>query len=128
MTMRNGNAITVSGMPSTRSSMRFHAGVRSRCAASTRLLCALDMKAVLVGAGGHARVVLDAARASGIDVVAVVDARADLKGSKFEGLEIVGDESAIASLRGRGVDAVLLGVGSIDVGDTRRKLYARISA
>src|SRR2546430_13571427 len=128
MTVRNGRAMSASGIPRTRSSMRFHAGARSRCAASTRLLCALDMKAVLVGAGGHARVVLDAARASGLDVVAVVDARADLKGSKFEGLEIVGDESAIADLRRRGVDAVLLGVGSIDVGGARRALYARISA
>lgn len=79
-----------------------------------------------MGAGGHARVVLDAARASGVDVVAVVDARADLKGSKFEGLEVVGDESAIAAMRG--VDTALLGVGSIDVGDTRRKLHARIAA
>ena len=71
---------------------------------------------------------LDAARAAGIEVVAVVDARADLKGSSFEGLDVVGDESAIASLRDRGVDAALLGVGSVDVGETRRALYARISA
>jgi sugar O-acyltransferase (sialic acid O-acetyltransferase NeuD family) len=86
------------------------------------------MKAVLVGAGGHARVVLDAARAGGIDVIAVVDARADLKGTTFEGLEVMGDESAIAALRKRGADTVLLGVGSVDVGDTRRALYARIAA
>ena len=72
--------------------------------------------------------VLDAARASGIDVVAVIDARADLKGTPFDGLEVVGDESSIASLRQRGVDAALLGVGSVDVGETRRTLYARISA
>ena len=86
------------------------------------------MKAVLVGAGGHARVVLDAARAGGSEVIAVVDARAELVGSSFEGLEVVGDESKIVALRERGVDAVLLGVGSVAVGDTRRALYARISA
>jgi UDP-perosamine 4-acetyltransferase len=87
------------------------------------------MKAVLVGAGGHARVVLDAARASGaIEVIAVVDARADLKGAAFEGLEVVGDESAIGTLQQRGVTAALLGVGSVDVDDVRRRLFARISA
>jgi len=87
------------------------------------------MKAVLVGAGGHAKVVLDAARASGaFEIVAVIDARADLKGSSFEGLTVVGDESEIASLRRAGVQAVLLGVGSVDVGDVRKRLYDRIAA
>src|SRR5260221_14713855 len=87
------------------------------------------MKAVLIGAGGHARVVLDAVRAAGVvEVIAVVDARADLKGSSFEGIEVVGDESAIAALQRRGVEAVLFGVGSVDARDVRRKLYERIAA
>lgn len=87
------------------------------------------MKVVLIGAGGHARVVLDAARASGaFEIIAVVDARGDLKGSKFEGLEVVGDESAIAPLRTQGVVAALLGVGSVDVRDVRRALFARMAA
>jgi UDP-perosamine 4-acetyltransferase len=86
------------------------------------------MKAVLIGAGGHARVVLDAARAAGaFEIVAVLDANADRKGASLDGLEIVGDESEITALRGRGVNAALLGVGSVDVGDVRRRLFARIS-
>lgn len=87
------------------------------------------MKAVLVGAGGHARVVLDAARAAGgFEIIAVVDARTELKGTDFEGLQVVGDESEIASLRQRGVVAALLGVGSVDAGDVRRRVFARMSA
>src|SRR3977135_1660940 len=115
MSARTGVAKSARGMPTSRSLMRFHAGGRSGGAASTRLLCALDMKAVLIGAGGHARVVLDAARAPGaFEIVAVLDANADRKGASLDGLEIVGDESEITALRGRGVNAALLGVGSVD--------------
>src|SRR5438045_2221221 len=92
------------------------------------LLCALDMKAVLYGASGHARVVLDAARSTGaFDVVAVVDDRADLKGSKFEGLQVLGDRSAFSAVRDLGARAIILGIGSVDVGDPRRAIYNRIA-
>jgi sugar O-acyltransferase (sialic acid O-acetyltransferase NeuD family) len=86
------------------------------------------MKAVLIGAGGHARVVLDAARAAnGIEVSCVVDADPAKRGTAFEGLEVVGDESALAGIRARGVEAIVLGVGSIDVGRGRRALFERVS-
>jgi sugar O-acyltransferase (sialic acid O-acetyltransferase NeuD family) len=85
------------------------------------------MKAVLYGASGHARVVLDAARTTGaFDVVAVVDDRADLKGTRFEGLEVIGDRSAFSALKDRGARALLLGIGSVDVGDARRVIYDRV--
>jgi sugar O-acyltransferase (sialic acid O-acetyltransferase NeuD family) len=87
------------------------------------------MQVVLIGAGGHARVVIDAARSSGaFDVVAVVDARLELKATRFEGVEIVGDEASLDPLRTAGVGAALLGVGSVDVGDVRCALYTRIAA
>ena len=86
------------------------------------------MKAVLIGAGGHARVVLDAARAGKhIEVVAVVDADPAKRGTQFEGLDVVGDESVLPALRARGIDAIVLGVGSVDVGPTRRSLFQRVS-
>jgi UDP-perosamine 4-acetyltransferase len=86
------------------------------------------MKAVLIGAGGHAKVVFDAARSTDtIDIVAVVDARAELKGQRFEGVDIIGDEAAIGRARELGATAILLGVGSIDVGPTRRALFDRAS-
>jgi sugar O-acyltransferase (sialic acid O-acetyltransferase NeuD family) len=85
------------------------------------------MKAVLYGASGHARVVLDAARSTGaFDVVAVVDDRADLKGTQFEGLDVIGDRSTFPAVRDRGARALLLGIGSVDVGDLRRVIYDRV--
>jgi len=86
------------------------------------------VKAVLVGAGGHARVVLDAARSSGaVDVIAVIDAKPELAGTRFDGVEVIGDESALAKARALGATAIVLGVGSVDVGDRRRDLYERIA-
>src|SRR2546428_452249 len=86
------------------------------------------MKAVLIGAGGHARVVLDAARSAlALEIVAVIDAKRELAGTRFEGVDVLGDESALPAARERGAIAVLLGVGSIDVGDARRSLYERLS-
>ena len=85
------------------------------------------MKAVLVGAGGHARVVLDAARSgAAIEVIAVVDAKPELAGTRFDGVEIIGDEAALPKARGLGATAIVLGVGSIDIGDRRRDLYERV--
>lgn len=86
-----------------------------------------DMKAVLIGAGGHARVVLDAARAGGtVDIVAVIDADPRKHGGSFEGLPVIGDESLLGSMPARGIPAVALGVGSVDVSDVRRALFARV--
>ena len=51
------------------------------------------MRAVLIGAGGHARVLMHAARAAGgAEVVAVVDDNPALRGQDFEGAPIVGDK------------------------------------
>lgn len=82
------------------------------------------MKAVLIGAGGHARVMLDAARAGKrIDVVSVIDDDPAKHGMLFEGLTIEGDRSILPALRSRGVEAIVLGVGSTVVSPTRRSLF-----
>lgn len=85
-------------------------------------------KAVLIGAGGHARVVLDAARSrGGLDVIAVIDAKTALAGTWFDGVEVIGDERTLSVARERGATAMLLGVGSVDAGDARRELFDRLS-
>jgi sugar O-acyltransferase (sialic acid O-acetyltransferase NeuD family) len=82
------------------------------------------MKAVLIGAGGHARVVLDAARAGKrIDVVAIIDDDPAKHGTPFEGLTIEGDRSILPALRRRGVEAIVFGVGSTVVSAARRSLF-----
>ena len=86
------------------------------------------MRVVLIGAGGHARVVLDAARAQGLDVAAAVDADASKHGQRIDDVPIVGDERQLPALRSAGISAAILGVGSVDVGPKRADLFARIVA
>ena len=94
----------------------------------THVLCA-DVRVALIGAGGHARVLLDAARAEGrLFVEVVLDARPELRGRTFEGLPIAGDESELRRLASEGVEGVVLGVGSVDAGTRRQVLYERIAA
>ena len=82
-----------------------------------------------MGAGGHARVVLDAARAGRhIDIVAIIDDDPVKKGTAFEGLTIEGDRSVLPALRARGIEAIVLGVGSTDVGRTRRAIFSFAAA
>ena len=84
------------------------------------------MQLVLVGAGGHARVVLEAARAQGLNVVAAIDERSELHGTAIDGIPIVGGEAALDGLRDRGIVGAILGVGSVDVSDQRQVLFKRL--
>jgi UDP-perosamine 4-acetyltransferase len=63
---------------------------------------------LIVGAGGHARAVADVAIAAGWTVVGFTDL-----GGADPARNVVGDDSAVAALRGRGaVDAATVGVGN----------------
>jgi UDP-perosamine 4-acetyltransferase len=77
-------------------------------------------RCILMGAGGHGRVVLALARAAGMDVHSVCDPvlhAADRKA--WEGLEVLGDDTAIEQLPPDRV-LLLLGVGQLPQ-DTRRE-------
>jgi sugar O-acyltransferase (sialic acid O-acetyltransferase NeuD family) len=88
----------------------------------------LEMRVVLIGGGGHARVVLDAARAQGHEVVAVLDADPVRRGQTLDGVPIVGDEADLPRLRAVGAEGVVLGVGSVTAASPRADLFARIVA
>lgn len=80
---------------------------------------------VLYGAGGHARVVLDAARAQGLEVVAAIDDREGLRGTTIDDVPIVGARDAIEAIRGQ-VDGMILGVGSVDAPSPRAAFYEQV--
>lgn len=82
------------------------------------------IRAVIIGAGGHARVVLDAARVCGeFDVEAAVDLP-NRVGGEFHGVPIAAAEDGLEALRAGGAEAAIIAVGS--VGDTavRERLAA----
>lgn len=79
---------------------------------------------VLLGAGGHARVLAALARAAGHPILGVCDpvlAANDL--TCWEGLDVLGDDHALDQLAPDRVK-LMLGVGQLTSGNLREKLYA----
>lgn len=79
---------------------------------------------IVVGAGGHARVVADALLAAGRTVLGFTDREARLHGSHVLGLPVLGDDSVLA-LHDRQNVELALGLGTVGVAqDTllRRRL------
>jgi sugar O-acyltransferase (sialic acid O-acetyltransferase NeuD family) len=78
---------------------------------------------VLLGAGGHARVLLALARAAGHAVLGICDPRLAADGvSRWEGLDVLGDDAALDRLPPDHV-ALMLGIGQLRVGTLRERLY-----
>jgi sugar O-acyltransferase (sialic acid O-acetyltransferase NeuD family) len=83
---------------------------------------------VLLGAGGHARVLIALARAAGYPVLGVCDpALAQDAVSNWEGLEVLGGDSALDLLSPDRV-VLMLGVGQLTAGTLRKQLYASLRA
>jgi len=81
-------------------------------------------KIIVLGGGGHAKVVMDAILAAGkYEIAAVVDP-ALKKGSKLMGAEVAGEDEELAGLFSRGLKTCALGVGSVGDITARRDLYS----
>jgi len=77
-----------------------------------------------IGAGGHARVVIEILRLmGGYDLAGLLDSRPELQGAQVLGVPVLGDDSLLPGLYAQGVRHVFIGVGG--TGDTRprRRLY-----
>ena len=65
---------------------------------------------VIIGGGGHAKVVIESLRASGKTVAAIVDA--DATPRQVLGVPVVGDDAALADLKERGFSELFVALGS----------------
>jgi sugar O-acyltransferase (sialic acid O-acetyltransferase NeuD family) len=80
------------------------------------------MGTVIIGCGGHGRVVLDIYRqARNADPVGFLDGNPDTHGCRIDGLEVLGDPSDITSLSRRGVDSAIVAIGD----NATRNMYAQ---
>lgn len=85
-------------------------------------------KAVGLGAGGHARAVIDAIRLSGAaSIVGLLDPGAPV-GTEVEGARVIGNDDLLDGLRRQGVTHVFIGVGGTTSLSTRRALFERAAA
>jgi len=78
---------------------------------------------VLIGAGGHARVLLDCLSAAEVTIAGVVDQNPSRWNSIFCGYLIVGGDDQVDSLKTRGVTHFILGIGGAGNTSPRRKVY-----
>ena len=85
------------------------------------------MKIVGVGAGGHAKVVLDIfLRMGGFDVVGLTDADPELHGTQVLGCSVLGDDDVLPPLRAQGVEGAFVGVGGTGDNSVRARLYQHL--
>lgn len=78
---------------------------------------------VLLGAGGHARVLLAMVRANGYSLLGVCDPALKAKGEKdWEGIPVLGDDDALLQI-GPDKAGLVLGVGQLAYSFSRAKLY-----
>jgi UDP-perosamine 4-acetyltransferase len=82
----------------------------------------IEKPVIVIGAGGHAKVVLDTLRRAGVPVYGLCDRRPDEARVKFPGETILdGDDNALA-MSPRDV-VVTVGVGSIRADNVRARLF-----
>lgn len=79
-------------------------------------------RVVIVGAGGHARVVLDCLRRAGrFEVAGFLDPRC--VGQSIEGVPVLGGDELLAKLPSEGIGLAIIGIGSIGDNSLRRRLF-----
>ncbi len=84
-----------------------------------------DAKQIVgVGAGGHARVVIDILMLAGSFVpICLVDKDRSLWGSDVEGVRVIGDDSELPRILDRGVGHAFNGVGSTSDTESRKRVF-----
>jgi UDP-perosamine 4-acetyltransferase len=82
------------------------------------------MMFVVVGAGGHARSIIEALGGA----VACTDAREELHGTMVDGVPVVGGDDRLAELLVDGVGAAAIGVGGTHDNGPRERLFERVRA
>jgi UDP-perosamine 4-acetyltransferase len=79
---------------------------------------------VILGAGGHGRVVLDALIAARRNVLGLTDARIERRGERIRGVPVIGSDDEILAMKGSDVE-LTVGVGSVGTMEPRANLFDR---
>lgn len=79
---------------------------------------------VILGGGGHARVLIDCLRESGIaQPFSILDSDSSKKGKELLGVPILGGDDLLPQLVGRGVTHFVVGLGSVGDHRPRQRLF-----
>ncbi len=85
------------------------------------------LKVIVIGAGGHARVVLDVLRRNpDFTVSGLLDPR--LTGESVDGVEVLGGDELLDGLRRQGIGHAVIAIGSVGDASARVAAYERLRA
>lgn len=85
-------------------------------------------RCVILGGGGHARVVIDALEAMGnIAIHGILESNRNLWGTRLSGCTVLGGDELLASLAREGIGYFVVGVGSTGSNARRRRVYEMAS-
>lgn len=79
---------------------------------------------VILGGGGHARVLIDSVRVSAVaNLYGILDSNRSLWGNDLMGVPILGGDDLLSQMAQHGVTRFIVGVGSVDSARIRRQLF-----
>lgn len=77
---------------------------------------------IIVGAGGHARVLIDVLKKCSVDIIGIADRDNSTKGTTLDGVKVIGDDQAISTYS-KDNHLLVNGVGSISLPHRRIKIF-----
>jgi sugar O-acyltransferase (sialic acid O-acetyltransferase NeuD family) len=81
-------------------------------------------KVVGLGAGGHAKVMIEALRATGsYEIAGLLDPNQELWNLTVLGVKVLGGDALLPELRRQGINQAFIGLGGADDAGPRRRLY-----
>ena len=83
-----------------------------------------ELPIIVLGAGGHATVVIDALKAAGARVQGITDLDSGTHGKRILGVPVLGTDDVILENPADGI-VLVNGVGSTETSDARTKIYER---
>src|ERR1035438_3071182 len=85
------------------------------------------IKVVGIGAGGHAKVIIDIlSHSPRVQVVGLVELATRLFGEKIEGSLVLGNEDLLPQLLAEGVGSAFIGIGGVGNNRPRAEAYDRM--
>lgn len=87
----------------------------------------MSLPVIVLAAGGHAKVLVDALLASSAQIAGIVDPDPKLAGAKLLGVPVLGGEEVVEEFPAAEVELVN-GLGSVDLSGRRQKLFERFKA
>lgn len=85
------------------------------------------MRVIGLGAGGHAKVVIEILRLSGnYEIAGLLDHEPELWNTEVAGVPVLGGDDLLPEIYARGIHCAFIGVGTIGVTEARRRLYDKV--